>query len=411
MNELTDESKDRLNAMPFLADAEDSIWEQAQKIRDQFATVISDALDEHGIEALVSVSQPGEFPIQVGLDVWLCVEDLSDSRRLSRQSFTVTVDANPFLEHPMLYTIHASVNGRTYTYTDWDFGQTDILELTLWAIKEGERPSYFKFRLLPDGRKNKPVEYIKPPFMTLERGLGVAGAAMILMGFGISVLLSLIGAGLIGYALYRVSRRSVQDSVVKRPRFSPRRLFLLDSWHASIPGTGDRYDDLRQRIETKLSAFDATIDQRWERYLGRTPYGVEWRERLTLTKGQAEVHIHFHPVADQAFVGWDGYLNWARWVEGDTVASVVNGARVTNYRNIDVGPYIPSQFDLIEFNVLSEMVHGQIVAVLRNFLKEREIEAEIDFSIIRGDRDNALTVGRDGKGSKRRRLSTTPEGQ
>ena len=146
------------------------------------------------------------------------------------------------------------------------------------------------------------------------------------------------------------------------------------------------------------NSLDPSIIRRWETHQYRTAYRIEAQRRLTLTKGQAVVHVHIYPVADQAFVGWDGFLNWACWAETKAVSTTVREGRHVEFRNVAIGPYVPTEFDLVEFNVLSELVHGQIVAELRTFLKEKEIEADLDFTIIRGDREHALTAGK-GKGA------------
>ena len=61
---------------------------------------------------------------------------------------------------------------------------------------------------------------------------------------------------------------------------------------------------------------------------------------------------------------------------------------------LDVGVHIPTEFDLIEANALSETAHRRVVEEIKAFLKERQIEADLDFKIIRGDRSKALEEGK-----------------
>jgi hypothetical protein len=51
---------------------------------------------------------------------------------------------------------------------------------------------------------------------------------------------------------------------------------------------------------------------------------------------------------------------------------------------------VPNQFDLMDLNSLTELVHRRIERELKAILKEKAIDQEIDFKIIRGDRDRAL---------------------
>ena len=46
-------------------------------------------------------------------------------------------------------------------------------------------------------------------------------------------------------------------------------------------------------------------------------------------------------------------------------------------------------------NAFAEIIHFHIVEEIRLFLKEREIQADLDFSILRGDRQEALNQGKD----------------
>jgi hypothetical protein len=70
-----------------------------------------------------------------------------------------------------------------------------------------------------------------------------------------------------------------------------------------------------------------------------------------------------------------------------------------------VGVHLPTDFDLIEADVLAETTHRILVDEIKTFLKEREIEADLDFKIIRGDRSNALKEGKEDKNLKLTDLS------
>ena len=66
-----------------------------------------------------------------------------------------------------------------------------------------------------------------------------------------------------------------------------------------------------------------------------------------------------------------------------------NGQR-HQYLSLNSSISAPTEFDLIELNALSELIHRSITNEIRVFLKEKEIEADLDFKIIRGNRDNAF---------------------
>ena len=208
-----------------------------------------------------------------------------------------------------------------------------------------------------------------------------------------NVVVFLIGIVLLIASLVMVFRRSRRYSVVNRPPTAPRQLFLVDSWHTSVPDVAESFDQLNARLERAMSFIDPSISMSREIHQYETPYGLEERERLTFTKGQAVVHVHIYPFASDAFVGWDGFLNWAKWSETTPVSRTVKGNNVVEHRSLTTAFHVPSEFDLVEFNALSELIHRRIVLELKAYLKEKEIEADLDFAIIRGDRGRALSEG------------------
>ena len=77
-------------------------------------------------------------------------------------------------------------------------------------------------------------------------------------------------------------------------------------------------------------------------------------------------------------MGWDAFLNWAKWQETDAVARKIKGRSETEYRQLAKGTYIPNQFDLIDLDSLSELVHRRLERELKAILKEKAIDQEID---------------------------------
>ena len=59
--------------------------------------------------------------------------------------------------------------------------------------------------------------------------------------------------------------------------------------------------------------------------------------------------------------------------------------------------HLPNEFDLIECDVLSETTHRRLVSEIKAYLKEREIEDDLDFEIIHGDRARRCEEGKDVK--------------
>ncbi len=149
------------------------------------------------------------------------------------------------------------------------------------------------------------------------------------------LVLVIIG-GLLTAAWVIASQRSVVYNIVKRPEIAPRSRARVGSRHTTSPAVGVHFDDLVERIQRAVSSLDPLIRLGWETHQYRTPYGFEERQRLTLTKEQAVVHIHLYPFAADAFVGWDNFLNLACWAETVPVSVSVRGDRRIEYRSLTV---------------------------------------------------------------------------
>jgi hypothetical protein len=398
------------DARPALEPARSSPWTHAEKIRDEFAETIDQAASQAGLKVLVSKSQPGEFPLSIRMVAWESKEHSESAVVTKRNEFTITFQPNPYLVHPIEFDIKVFAKRRLHQVQHWDVRSSDLRAITLFTLGRGGLPAIFRGArrrefasslplLALFVERNRLIDSVRGQKITGPNLLGLTGAVLLIFALvgsatvdsAISSLSLMAGVALLVGALIWAGRREHVYSVVRRPTVEPRRLgWPLDSWHTSVPGVGGAFEDLLDRLEHAVTDLDPSITKAWETHQYRTPYGFEERRRITLTKGQAVVHLHIHPFAADAFVGWDGFLNWARWAETEAVSVSVRDGKRLEYRSLAVANHSPSHFDLVEFSALTELVHRRLVEELKRFLKERSIEADLDFNIIRGNRENAL---------------------
>ena len=209
---------------------------------------------------------------------------------------------------------------------------------------------------------------------------------------GIGLLLG--AAGLIAAAII-VSTRRKTIAVPSEPAVRPRNLRLVDSWHTIASGLRTEQAALMQRLFGEISGMEPMgITCRTETYSYRTVNGYEERERLVVAKDQSMVHVHLHPFGNDLFVGWHAYLNWAGWGETKALTHRVEAGVDTEFRDLRPSLYVPNQFDLIDLNGLSDLVHRHLERAIKQALKERNIDQEIDFEIVRGDRARSLDRSR-----------------
>jgi hypothetical protein len=368
-----------LDARPALpvSTSGESLWDRAAERRDEIAASIETFFADRDISAWVRKSKPGEYPLFVAVDSWKPVSETEVAAIVDKSSLSITISVAPYQQAQILYEVMLRRHAKKLAAMHWELSAEELQELLAYLLEGGKKPRFFRNRVpllkrvIPFvGRqpKNKLIKEARP-----RRVAAFAGAIA---------------------ALARRKRRPVVQAIPKQSLRSPRREFGVDSWHVSVPCPSEQFENFRQRVYRAASASDPSIEANVEIHQNATPRGFEERERLVLSKGQATLHIHVYPFAKHAFVGWDSNLNWYKWAEGDLVSRTVRDKRRVQYETLKVDVHEPTQFDLIEADVLAETAHARIVDEIKVFLKEREVEAELDFTIIRGDRSKALQEGK-----------------
>ncbi len=415
-----------LDVRPILPVAADSLWNQAADRRDQIALDIERSMRELGLYAWVRKSKPGEYPFYVVIEAWRPISSTTITQTIERTSLKIILSVEPFLERPLLYKAELKRHHRYFEATYWQLVTDELNEMVRYLVRGGRKPRFFKSRIDPvtailtilvpfvHGPRNRLIPEARPNWLTLTSILGSAGILVagisVLLAYGSSsdfhsdrdpstyYLLAIAGACALIVAAFIASRRPKHQAIAKQPSRSPRREHIVDSWQICVPNAGGgTFDGFRRRLRDSLHRLGSDVEYNLELHQSLTPTGFEERERLVLTKGQGNLHIHVYPFGQDAFVGWDSYLNWARWSETAPVSSTVRDGTSVEYRSLAVSTHIPSEFDLMELNALAETVHRSIVHEIKAFLKEKEIEADLDFKIIRGDRAMALQAGKGGK--------------
>jgi hypothetical protein len=339
-----------------------------------------------------------------------------DSAGRERAELLLVVDVKPYHRHQLVVSAQATRGGRTIRIEQHSaFPRSDVAEWTRYAAaRAGEPSNYHPFRdalaaliaalpLVPYRGHNPVNDAYRNRFFLTKVGALTTGSIVLFplalstidTAPAITVLLILLGISGLIVAWATKRRRAQAIFVVEQPVLPPRNTGLVDSWHVAVAELGRDYDTVKERLVRSLSAEQGPgVSCQAEVYGYRTPNGYEERERLVVSKGQSIVHVHIYRFTDDLFVGWNAYLNWAQWGETAAVSSKVELGQMVEFRELRRGYYVPNQFDLIDLNSLSELVHRRLERELKAILKEEEIDQEIDFRIIRGDRDVALDKSR-----------------
>ena len=414
----------RVDARPIRTSSTNTAWDRAESLRDRLAEQMRATLDDIKFEALVFVSSNGNYPPWVKLEAWLPKPRTEGAAGQERVELVFVVDVKPYHEFDLVVSAYATRGARKLSVTNRpDFAVEDVRDWTLYTLRRGGKPAHYTpFRdalhalvktFLPflRGPHANPVarKYRNRFFIS---GMGLLGLLSVIFLVAPIVaartdepwlpLLSWVGAAGLILIFILARRREHAAFVTDQPVVAPRNPGLVDSWHAVVAELGRDYAHARNRLERTLKEEEgvAGLTCQTELYGFRTPNGYEERERFVVSKGQSFVHVHIYPFTDDLFVGWDAYLNWAKWDETAPVSRKTERRLTTEFRELRQGFYVPNQFDLIDLNSLSELVHRRLEREIKAMLKEKAIDQEIDFRIIRGDRDLALDQSRHGEGAK-----------
>lgn len=414
--ELTANDLDqRLDARPIRSCEPDTPWDRTLELRDKIADQVRATLVEEDVDALTIVSANGVFPPWVRLEAWLPSAGQGRARERNRLDFTI--DARAYRRSPLVVSASLVKGRKTISVknrTTFDVGM--VSEWVRHAIGRGKKPSNHHpwkdwFISLLAGV----MPFVKrPDHNPIERqyrsgwlsGAGVlAWGSVLLIVFGGSVFPGLPLAGFIGlaFAIVTIRRRKRLVHLAPIPEESPRDTFVVDSWHAVIADVGHDFEGIKDRLSNcvtrDLESMDITGNH--ELYSYETATGYEERERLVVSKRQSLVHVHVYPFAEDIFVGWDALLNWMTWGESNPVSVKRQNGHEIQFRESRPKFSVPNELDLVDLNSLSDFVHRRLQHELKAILKERSIDQQIDFHVIRGDRDVALDSKKHGgKGKK-----------
>lgn len=407
---------------PFHRTSQSTVWSSAFQRRDACYDAILREFEARQLKALLVKSENGQYPPFVRLEAWKPLSGGTSSETDSRirSDMELQFKAMPYHEHPVVTTARAKVANRAIAVADRPrFSVSDAVDWALYTVGAQGKPRNYRpvsdffsnafLSLIPFVRtlhSNRIERRFRNSFrISLPMVLGLIGVLLGATGFtmiksagyyddeqiSIGILLLVLAALPLIVALIVRGRRKMAVSVSERPTIPPRYLLMLDSWHAVIPDLGPAAGDLKKKILRKLSGLDAAgITSEIERYGFRTPNGFDERDRIVVSKGQGVAHIHVYNFGKDLFVGWDSYANWAQWQETPAISKRHIKGSLTEYRGLQAGVYVPNQFDLIDLNSLTELVHRDITRIVKAAMEEHKIDQEIDFSIIRGDREAAL---------------------
>jgi hypothetical protein len=379
-----------ISALPFLQRDAESIWTRAMVVRDTFYALIEATYRELGIEALVRKSPDFHYPAWVSLEAWLPAAAPDATHRVF---CTFSIQPKPYAQFEFEITVACTRNGKEKKYGPCrPPPEFDVVPWARYLLDRGPLPGVARLRNPLMG-----WQFWLPKNEVPRLGrdtLGIVGKAALVAGvifLAIPFVAFLLIVGGVACLLVRRFRRKV---VVNggRPIAEPRTLRLVDNWQTVANGLGQQWQDVRDRLFRRLSeGVVFKIQSRLEDISYLTPDGIQERKQFVLTQGRGIVFCHVYPYGDDLYVGWDAHLNYGQWAEQAVAFGFDRTLGLPAVINTVVpGTIRANEYDLIDLNSLTEWAHARIVQVLKQVMAERKLDQEIDFKIVRGERQSLL---------------------
>ncbi|MGC4080067.1 MAG: hypothetical protein QM702_24065 [Rubrivivax sp.] len=348
---------------------------------------------------------------------WLQVDRLaSDSRGRFVASLRIVFRPQPFGVVPVLADVEVDDRGRRRRYgsvIDVGAEQLDALVRCL----EGQGPR-FKWRATrlrqwpwQLWRPRQLSSVLETPFAASMRAnvrllLLIALGVMLLWFWATSPLLTTAFAvlGVWGWRHFVVPN-PLYRVVVNCPPRPPRSLRGLDSWQAVVRDLGPQREAIVERLEAvlreRLTDNEEPVAVRREDIWYDGADGKVERQQLTVSLRRAIVFIRIYRYGADLFVGWDAHVNVNCWAEKrlETGHRASDGVKV-QLIGVQARAHSINEYDITDANFLLEATHVHLVSLLRQVLREHEIDQELDFTIVRESRQ-ALVSAAQSEGRRR----------
>ena len=363
------------NVQPVLERGGDSVWVRVEEARDALWRSFRQACVEEGFDALVIKSAPFEQPAWVKVECWVPKNGRAVT---ARGSALVKILAREFHRHEIVYTADLRRGGWSKAYKELHgLREEHCKEIARFVLGLAGVPLRFRaLRWRWWKRRNKVIVLRRDWIVNILGPLGLL------------------------WNLIRNHVRQPRTVVLSsgKPEAEPRVLHLVDSWQTVISGLGEGAPLLRERLlglleEPPIDGFESRVENIW--YWGLD--GTVEREQIVMTLRRAWVFCQIYQYDEELYVGWEAYLNTGQWVEKSVATGIGKETRQpTEVKTVEKGEQPLNEYDLVDLNCLSEWTHARLVRLVQRLMEERNIQQDIDFKVIRGDRSRVEALGTDG---------------
>jgi len=373
---------------PLINRNKDNVLSKVEVVRDEIYDYFLQACRAEGIDALILKSYPYSDSVWVKFECW--VRRSGETLLTDRSTATLTIIPREFHRYDHVINLEIKEGQKTKRYSSIvELEPANVKALVRYMLRRTEfdifgfkRCRTYPWELwLPDNN----VTRLKRDWVpVIVAALFFAGFFFFLIVPVAGLLLILVAAAL---TWFNLKRRTYFLSPGK-PALEPRKLLRMDSWQTLVRDIGRETQnlkaDVRKELELGLTQGVSLSDEKiW--YLGVD--GPEEREQLVVTFRRAIGFIHIYPYGNDLYVGWDAHVNSGTWLERQVAMGIEpQTGELCRVNTIESGWHVPNEYDITDANCLIEWVHAAITKITKKVLAEYKIDQEIDFKILRGER-------------------------
>jgi hypothetical protein len=378
---------------PLIPRSNSGIVNRADQARDQIYQWMEGYAQSKALDTFVLKSTPYSPSIWVECRAWIPTDP---SRTCTdRCMLRIDIRTTPFHRFEILYDVTVGVGDFTRKHLSvYELNRNDI-ERALDALLTGNKNQIENLRMSRIRqvswqlwRPRNKVDSLDSTF-NIVKILGWLGFICLFPGSVFHPVLAVAAVLWITAAILKHirNRKRWHYQNQGKPQQEPRTLRQLDSWQTLIFEIGPDVNRIRQEVLAELrkgtnSGFVVETETIW--YWGLD--GKEEREQLVARFRRGIAFIQIYEYGQDLFVGWDAHINAGTWVEKEVAKGYKQGQMVS-LRTVVAGSQAFTEYDLFDTNCLVEWVHGAVLKVIKRTMAHRKIDQEIDFKIIRGDRN------------------------
>jgi hypothetical protein len=205
----------------------------------------------------------------------------------------------------------------------------------------------------------------------------------------------------LGWWLRRDARRRALTLSTGKPEQEPRRLIRLDSWQTGVSDLAKHGVGVRKQILDTLrgeagsqAATNAVVDVGQRASVSEEDisyFGVDGkveRRQIVAQLGRAVAFVQVYAYGKDLYVGWDAHVNAGSWAAAPVGIGIDrDSGRMARLLGVQSSWYTPNEYDVTDANFLLEWVHTVITRIVKQALREHQIDQEIDFTIVREARE------------------------